>query len=204
MRTVLLALLFSTSFAAIAQDTKPAQRAKPFKVKIGGGYALPAYQSSNATDSKGGFVYLIEPQYEIMRNLDLGVRLEQALVKRAEFLDNVIYYQSKAKSVSSALVTANYTIPIGSSLRAYLGVGTGLYYVDASEQVNQTIRYPLPATTTIGGMGRVGVKFSLVYLEADYNLIGDTNVTNNASRLTLTAKNSYFSVKAGITIGGSH
>lgn len=204
MRTLFLALLISTSFAAIAQDTKPAQRTKPFKVKIGLGYAHPAYQSTNASDSKGGFVYLIEPQYEIIKNLDLGIRLEQALVKRAEFLDNVIYYQSKAKSISSALVTANYTIPVGSSLRTYLGVGTGLYYVGSSEQINQTIHYPLPVTTTIGGMARVGVKFGLVYLEADYNLIGDTDVTNNASRLKLTAKNSYFSVKAGITIGGSH
>lgn len=186
---VFIFLLFS--FSAVAQ----------FKVKLGGGYAIPAYQSANANETKAGFLYAIEPQYGLLNNLDVGLRFEQAFIQRAEYLDNVLYYQSKAKSVLSAVLTANYTIPIG-SVRPYIGVGTGLYYADASEQINATVHYPLPVTTNIGGMGRVGVRYGIVHVEADYNLVGDTNVTNNATRLTLTAKNSYFSLKAGITIGG--
>ena len=191
MRKLLILLFLPISFSAVAQ----------FKVKVGGGYALPTYQTGNANATKGGLVYSIEPQYRLIGKLDVGLRLEQAFIQRAEYLDNVLYYTSKAKSALSGVVTANYTIPVG-SLQPYLGVGAGLYYVDPSEQITNTVRYPLPATTNLGGMARVGVKYGIVHIEADYNLIGDTQVTNNATRLTLTAKNSYVSVKAGITIGG--
>lgn len=50
-------------------------------------------------------------------------------------------------------------------------------------------------------MGRVGLTYGMVYVEADLNLIGDTSVSNTSNKLTLTAKNSYMTLKAGITIG---
>ncbi len=203
MRTLFISLFLLVSCVAGAQD------AKPFKVTLAGGYALPANQSTNDNVSKAGFVYSLEPQYELTKNLEVGVRFEQAFIKRPEILDEVVYLTTNAKSVLSAVVTANYVMRIGTSLRPYVGVGGGLYYADKSEQRQPStsgsslVYYPLPATTAFGGVGRIGLKYGIVHVEANYNLISDTSVTNGATRLTLTAKNSYLSLKAGITIGGS-
>ncbi len=204
-------MLLGLSFVANAQTVKPAKKeqAKPFKVAIGGGYASPANTDVSTDLSKAGFVYKIEPQYELSRNLEVGLRFEQALIQRPEALDNNLFYASKAKSIMSAALTANYIINTGTAFRPYVGAGAGLYYSEKSEQTYQTsgsaiVYYPLPATVVFGGLARAGVKFGIVYVEADYNLISDTSVTNAATKLTLAAKNSYFSVKAGITIGGSH
>ncbi len=203
MRTLFVNLLVLVSFVANAQT------AKPFKVSIAGGYAFPADKPADDTFSKPGFVYSLEPQYELTKNLEVGVRFEQAFIKRPESINDVFYFDSNAKSLLSAVVTANYVMRIGTSLRPYFGVGGGIYYADKSEQRQPSssgssiVSYPLPVTTAFGGMGRIGVKYGLAHVEANYNLIGDTSVTNGATRLTLTAKNSYLTVKAGITIGGS-
>ena len=203
MRTLFISLFVLVSCVAGAQN------AKPFKVSIEGGYAFPANVSTNDNVSKPGFVYSLEPQYELTKNLEVGVRFEQAFIKRPEILDQVVYLTTNAKSMMSAVVTANYVMRIGTSLRPYVGIGGGLYYADKSEQRRASssgsslVYYPLPVTTAFGGMGRIGVKYGIVHIEANYNLISDTSVTNGATRLTLTAKNSYFSLKAGITIGGS-
>ena len=207
MRKLFIVMLLLVSSIAGAQTVKSAKSAKPFKVNLAGGYAQPIDRIGDSGFIKPGFVYSVEPQYTIIKHLDVGVRFEQAFIKRAEFLDKDIYYSSKAKSILSAAVTANYVLPVGGRLRPYLGVGAGLYYTDKSEQAYQsgssTVSYPLPATTAFGGLARAGVKFGILNVEANYNAVSDVTVTNAATRLTLTAKNSYFSVKAGITIGGS-
>ena len=203
MRTLFISLFVLVSCVAVAQN------AKPFKVSIAGGYALPANKSTNDNVSKAGFAYSLEPQYELTKNLEVGVRFEQAFIKRPEILDEVFYFTTNTKSIMSAVVTANYVMRVGTSLRPYVGVGGGLYYAEKSEQRQPSssgsslVYYPLPVTTAFGGMGRIGVKYGIVHVEANYNLISDTSVTNGATRLTLTAKNSYFGFKAGITIGGS-
>ena len=220
MRKLFAFLFVLASFAANAQiDTltkakppvKSTKPAKPFKVSIAGGYAASADVpgNTNADLSKAGVVYSLEPQYELSRNLEVGVRLEQAFIQRPEVLDNNISLATKAKSILSASLTANYVINTSTGLKPYVGVGAGFYYAESSQQTYQlqgsssVVSYPLPATTAFGGLGRIGVKYGIVHVEANYNLISDTSITNAASRLTLTANNSYFSVKAGLTIGGS-
>lgn len=200
MRKLFFSVFVLISFVARAQDTKP------FKVNVAAGYAATAdYSNSNAM-SKAGFVVSIEPQYRLIKNLDVGLRFEQAFIQRPEFIDKNIVFQTKTKSILSGAVTANYSIPIGSALQPYIGVGVGLYHADPSEQKSApfgiTTTYPLPATNVIGGLGRVGVKFGRINIVAEYNLVSDTQVTVNATNQTLNAKNSYLSGKVGFTIGG--
>ncbi len=202
MQKLLLISFLLASFSAGAQT------AKPFKVNVAGGYASPADKVDNKQVGKAGFIYSLEPQLELTKSIEVGIRLEQAFIKRPEVLDEVIFYTTKANSMLSAVATVNYVVDVGIGFRPYLGIGGGLYYADKSEQIDQssgnsTVYYPLPATTSLGGLGRVGIKFKSINVEANYNLIGDTSVTNGATRRTLIAKNSYFSIKAGITIGGS-
>lgn len=221
MRTFFVTLFVVGSFVAKAQTTTPdapvtpaepaksSKIEKPFKVNLGVGYASPVDKSGVNSFVKPGLVYSLEPQYELSRNLEVGVRLEQAFIKRSEALDGDIYKDSKVKSMISAVATVNYVLPLKSGFRPYVGVGIGGYYTGESLQTNQVsgtssvVSYPLPAAVNLGGLGRVGVKYGILYVEGTYNLVSDLSVTNAANRLTLTAKNSYFSVKAGLTIGGS-
>lgn len=202
MRKLFFSILMLVSLVAGAQNTKP------FKVNVAAGYGATAdYSNSNAI-TKAGFVYSIEPLYRIVNNIDVGLRFEQAFIQRPEFIDKVVVFQTNAKSISSAVVTANYTIRIGSQFQPYIGVGGGLYHTDPSTQTrpspsgNSTVSYPLPATNVAGGVARVGLKWGRVNVVADYNVVSDTRVTVSATNLTLEAKNSYFSIKAGFTIGG--
>lgn len=199
MRKLFVLFLLQISFAGLAQN-------KPFKVTIAGGYSDPTYRASKNDFAKAGFVYSLEPQYELdkfIKNLDLGIRLEQAFVQRTEYLDNALSFPTQTKSIMSAALTANYVIRTGFALRPYIGVGVGFYYADKSTPIYNSISYPIPVTTTVGGLGRVGLKFKILHVEAAYNLVGDTSVKNSTSGLTMTADNAYFTVKAGLTIGGS-
>jgi len=199
MQKLVVGLLVFISSVAGAQDYKP------FTVNVAAGYAMPADKPDNNDISKAGFVYSIEPQYRLPNKLIVGLRLEQAFIQRPEFLDRNINFQTKTKSIISAALTVNYELATGSKIRPYAGLGVGFYYADKSEQFYATsgvpISYPLQTTTVIGGLGRIGVKYGMANLEIDYNLISDTRLTNNATRFTLVAKNSYASAKIGFTIG---
>lgn len=218
MRKFFVFMLMMASYVANAQTAAPATPAitkkttksnKPlFKVSIAGGYASPANNIGESDFVKAGFAYSIEPQFELSKNLEVGFRFEQAFIKRSEALDKNIFYASQAKSIMSGLVTANYVLQTSSGFKPYVGIGAGMYYADPSSQTyrpsgNPSVTYPLPATFAFGGLGRVGVRYGIVYAEADYNLVTDTSVKNAANGLTLTAQNTYFCLKAGITIGGS-
>ncbi len=211
-------MLVMVSFVANAQTAEPATPAKPlkstkvnkplFKMSIAGGYASPLNTADNGF-AKAGVVYSIEPQFELSKNLEVGFRFEQAFIQRSEALKNDIYYASKAKSILSGALTANYVITTSTGFKPFAGLGAGLYYADASSQIfqssgNPSVNYPLPTTFVFGGLARVGVKYKIINLEAAYNLVSSTSVTNAATGLTLKADNSYLSLKAGITIGGSH
>ncbi|GAB2557761.1 outer membrane beta-barrel protein [Spirosoma aerophilum] len=218
MRNFFVILLVMASFVVKAQTVitqapaspaKSTKSAKPFKVKLAGGYVSPANGMGESDFVKGGLAYSIEPQYELTRSLEVGLRFEQAFIKRPEALSKDIFYATKAKSILSGALTANYVFNTGTGLKPFIGVGVGGYYTEASQQnipiqgTSSTVAYPLPATVSLGGLARIGVKYGIVHVEADYNLISDTSVKNAATGLTLTAQNTYFGIKAGLTIGGS-
>lgn len=200
MRKLFLSLLVLVPFVVSAQNTKP------FKVNVAAGYAAPANRSGSNDLSKAGFVYNIEPQYRLIKNVDVGLRVEQAFIRRPEVLNKDISLQTQTESIVSGVITATYSIDLGSAFQPFLGLGAGLYHTAPSEQSDTrfgiTTRYPLPATNVIGGLARVGVKLGRANLVADYNLVSDSQVKNSATNLTLAAKNSYFSIKAGFIIGG--
>ncbi|MBC7569036.1 MAG: hypothetical protein H7319_04785, partial [Spirosoma sp.] len=54
-----------------------AQEFKPFKVNVSLGFAKPL-----GVGASGGVLFGIEPKYGLNDNIDLGVRLESALVAR--------------------------------------------------------------------------------------------------------------------------
>ncbi|GAB3887513.1 porin family protein [Spirosoma agri] len=184
-----------------------AQRFDPFKLNASVGYASPADRSGNKDGSKPGFVYSLEPQFGLTRHFDIGIRFEQAFIQRPEVLGNLIYFDSQAKSIMSGALTLNYVVGRSVAFRPYVGAGIGLYRAAGSEQqvmgaANTTLFYTLPVTNKMAGLFRVGIKFWQFNVEAAYNRIDDTTVTNEFTNAKLIGKNEYFSLKAGYTLGG--
>ncbi|GAB4027805.1 outer membrane beta-barrel protein [Spirosoma koreense] len=200
MRYLFLSVLVLVPFVLSAQNSKP------FKVNVAAGYGVTGDYSNSDAISKGGFAYSLEPQYRIIKNVDLGLRLEQAFVQRPEFIDKVIVFQTNAKFFMSGVITANYIVNTSGILKPYAGLGVGLYYTDPSTQRDSrfgiTTSYPLPTTTVLGGLVRVGVKMGRGNLDLAYNLVSNTQVHIVATNRTLEARNSYITAKVGFTIGG--
>ncbi|MCK8490624.1 porin family protein [Spirosoma sp. RP8] len=201
MRQLLFLAFMFVSSVTVAQSLGP------FKLNASLGYASPADRSGDKDGSKGGFVYSLEPQYEIGRHLDVGVRFEQAFIQRPEVLGNIIFFDSQAKSLMSGALTLTYTVGKSTAFRPYVGGGVSFYRAAASEQqvmgaANTTLFYALPVTNKLGGLLRAGIKFWQFNVEAAYNFLDDTTVINEFTNAKLIGKNEYFSLKAGYTLGG--
>jgi hypothetical protein len=185
-----------------------AQRLEPFKLNLSVGYASPADRSGNKDGSSPGFVYSIEPQYGITNHFDIGIRFEQAFIQRPEVLGNLIYFNTQAKSIMSGALTLNYVVGKIPAFRPYIGAGAGFFRAAQSDQQvmgagNTTLYYSLPVTNKWGALVRAGVKIFQFNVEAAFNLLEDTTVTNEFTNAKLIGKNEYFSLKAGYTLGGS-
>ena len=185
-----------------------AQSLTSFKLNVMAGYASPLDRSGNKDGSSPGFVYSVEPQYEITRHLDVGIRFEQAFIQRPEVLGNLIYFNTQAKSMMSGALIVNYNVGNIRAFRPYVGAGAAFYRSDPSTQQvmgagSTPLYYALPVTNKWGALVRAGIKVFQFNVEAAFNLLDDTNVVNEFTNAKLIGKNEYFSVKAGYTFGGA-
>lgn len=207
MKAPLLTLMAITTGFLLVSNGLQAQEKTGIRITASFGYAKfqKASKFSSSDQPDGGFVASIEPQLAL-GSIDIGLRVEQAFMKRPEILDEVLLYKSQAESILSGALTLTYRIGTSTTVRPYVGVGAGVYYVGKSEQIrqdaiNSSYSYPLPAAAKPGGLARVGVALGPIVLEGAYNLVSDTSVENTVDRKTLVGKNSYFSLKAGYTFG---
>lgn len=206
-QTIMKISVLSLLATLLLASTSQAQSG--FKLNIAAGFAKfqKAAKFSTSDQPKGGLVYSIEPQFGLGDNIDIGLRFEQAFIKRPEILDEVLLFQSQTQSMLSGALTLTYRIGNSSSVRPFVGVGAGMYYAGKSDQtfydtMNSYSEYPLSGKAKLGGLGRVGVALGPVTLEGAYNLVSNSTVTNTVARLTLVGQNSYFTLKAGYTFGG--
>lgn len=191
MKACILSLLCLIAASAAAQEYKP------FKVNLSIGYARPV-----GPGASGGFLFALEPRYGLSDRFDLGLRVETGVTARS-ISYNGVNGDADLKGIVSAIGTATYFLSTG-EVRPYIGVGGGLYSLAGTTVKitnNQTTdSQSLVADTSIGFMGRAGVKFGHVNLAAEYNVIPDTKVTLQTA--SLVSKNSYVGLKLGVDLGG--
>lgn len=197
MKRILVILFALVTFSATAQEFKP------FKVNLSLGFAKPS-----GGGSSGGVLFGIEPKYGLTDNIDLGVRLESALVARGVTVMNETATGDVA-GISSALLTGNYLFSTG-GFRPFIGVGLGIFNVASAGvitvddgQTNEDVSFS--AATKLGGMVRAGFKAGHFVLGVEYNAISASNgirISSAANVGTLSIKNSYLGVKLGFDIGG--
>lgn len=194
-KSLLVVFVLSTMFAQ-AQDFKS------FKVNLSAGYA-----QATGKGISGGALFSIEPKISLSSQVDLGLRLEEALLIRGVNWDgNGSTSTGTVAGFGSALLTATHLFGT-TNTRPFLGVGLGLYSIASSGTVlinNGQVKSELPLTsyTTIGGMIRAGVKLGHFVAAAEYNAIPTHTYKLPTVTTDFTTKSSYFGFKIGFDLGG--
>ena len=199
MKNICLVLALGTilSLPTIAQKTE----LKPFKCDVSLGYAIPG-----GSGSKGGVLFAVEPKYNVMSQLAVGLRLEGALVARVgSTYDQYGNPESiSVKLSSSYLATGDYYFTNNYNLRPFAGAGAGIFLL-AGVESNQSSG-EVSSGSKFGGMLRAGVEISHFRIGFEYNLVPKTTFTGwdaDGNMITgLTSKNSYIGIKLGACFGG--
>ncbi len=176
-------ILIALTVFANAQDLT----FKPFKFDIAMGYAHPG----GGGGAKGGLLFAFEPKYALNDNLTLGLRMEAAVMVRANVDANGEEVTGDAKASASYLATADYYFNTN-SFRPFAGVGTGLYRTATADLSTTTTEEDVHSANKFGFAPRVGFEYGHFRTAIEYNVAGKTGKINN----------NYLGVKLGFFIGG--
>lgn len=170
--------------AAIAQEGNSGNRIfKKFKVDVSLGYAVPV--QSTGSGQKGGALLVIEPKYNVMDQLAIGLRMEGAAMVRVANDGE----EGDAKINYSFLATGDYYFS-NNKFRPFAGLGAGIFTfakVHIDENTDED-NLEIPTTSKFGGLARVGFEYGHLRVGAEYNILSD--------------KAGYFGFKIGAVIGG--
>ncbi|WP_224999849.1 hypothetical protein [Cesiribacter sp. SM1] len=171
-----------------------AQEYKPFKIGVGLGYAIPGGEGAG-----GGILIYGEPMYRINDAIAVGLRLESALVVRG-LSSTEDSYSGDIAGISSYTLSGQYYFSNG-GFRPLAGLGLGLYSLSAVT-LESTGDSGAGASTTFGFYPRVGFDAGHFNLLLEYNLIPATELESTSGADPIKVKNSYFAIKAGVSILG--
>lgn len=169
---------------------------KPFRVGLGGGYAIPGGEGS-----KGGILFYVEPAYAINDNLQFGLRLETALIVRgyASDVNGTSNSNIDVAGVGSYTVNGQYYFNTN-RFRPFIGAGLGLFsfasasFSDANGNVDDSSS---ASFSKLGFYPRVGFDAGHFTLSLDFNIVGANDV-----ELPGGGKNSFKNNYVGIRFGG--
>jgi outer membrane protein X len=196
MKKITFSILLLTSVVfAKAQTESPF---KPFKVDVSLGYAMPG-----GTGAKGGVLFAVEPKYEVIPNLSLGLRWEIAVMVRGQVDQTGSATKVDAKAAGSYLLTGDYYFT-QNTVRPFAGLGLGIYNLAAASADNSGVT-SAGASSKFGEMVRAGVELSHFRVGLEYNIVPSTKletVNSSGVHTTTSAKNGYLGIKVGFVIGG--
>lgn len=181
-KIVLGALILGSAFISSAQSTV----FKPFKVDLALGYAMPG-----GSGSKAGVLFAVEPKYAINDNIALGLRMEAAVMARANVNSANDQFDADVKASGSYVATGDYYFNTN-SFRPFAGVGAGLYTIAAAYGDSNGEVVELAASNKFGAMPRVGFEAGHFRMAVEYNIVGKSGSINN----------NYLGIKIGAFIGG--
>jgi outer membrane protein X len=177
MKKLLLAVALFCGVALSAQ----AQEFTPFRVDGGVGYGLPFNDGLD-----GGVLFYLEPKYEVIPQISVGIRWEGALFAGAG--------EGVSVSLSSAYMATGDYFFNNNKFRPFVGLGLGAYSIGGTsvkdDQTNLTIE--VDGKTNFGALLRAGFDVSHFRLAVAYNYGG--NVGDETFH--------FFSATVGFYIGG--
>lgn len=186
MKKLLLSVLGVMLFVGVST----AQEYKPFKLGLGLGYAIPGGEGAG-----GGILIYGEPSYRVNDAIAVGLRLEAALIIRglSESFDG---YSADIAGITSYTVNGQYYLK-QDGFRPLVGLGLGMYSLSAVE-FDETVS--AAKESKFGFYPRVGFDAGHFNFLIEYNLIPATKTDIFGEDIKI--KNSYVSIKAGVSIFG--
>jgi outer membrane protein X len=156
MKKLLLAIVLFCGVSLYAQ----AQEFTPFRVDAGAGYGIPFNEGLD-----GGVLFFVEPKYEVIPQVSVGVRWEGALFASGT--------EGVSISLSSAYMATGDYFFTNNKFRPFAGLGLGAYMIGGAsvEIANQTVK--TDGTTNFGAMVRAGFDVSHFRLALSYNYGGN-------------------------------
>jgi hypothetical protein len=196
----LLSLGLSGILIASAQSSDGNFR--PFRVDVDFGYALPP----GGAGAKDGFIFSLEPKYAVMDELQIGLRIEAAVMTRGySFSTGTAQQSGTVSAAASYTATGDYYFS-NDVLRPFVGAGIGIFSVaSASFSDYGNSSSAVAASQKPGGMIRAGFEANHFRLGIEYNLIGNSSITtadSGGNPIMATSRNSYLGIKLGFFIGG--
>lgn len=194
MKRFFLLLIFLLTINSFSQEIDK------FRVGIDLGWTLP-------TAGGGGFLFTIEPKYNIKENLNIGLRMSSAtMVKDVEFKNTNENADGKLAANSTYLATLDYYFYKGKNFVPYLGFGAGYAklanirfdMVSDVKLENEEIKL----NGKFAGLLRGGFEWGKFRFGADFNLIPKSKLKDGILSEDAEISNSYFSFNLGFFIGG--
>lgn len=149
---------------------------RKFKVDVTLGYSQIM---EDAVDASYGFNFSVEPKYNVLDNLAVGLKLEAAGFILSDDEDYLTLASLPSVSLTSEYYFGKKTV------RPYIGIAAGAYFPKVYEFDDETITYS--GDTKFGFAPRVGVQIGHFRVGAEYNIVED---------------GSFLSIKLGASIGG--
>ena len=188
-------VLLSILFLHAQNDESPL---KAFKLDFSLGGAIP-----QGAGSKGGGLFAIEPKYAVADQLNVGLRIELAVMARAFPYSDGTYSSTNVSVSGSDLVTGDFYFTT-TSFRPFIGAGGGVYRLASASTNDNGYASDVASATKLGAMIRAGFEVGHFRLAVEYNFIGNSTVqvSDNYGNVSSTmAKNSYLGIKLGGWIG---
>jgi outer membrane protein X len=189
--------LFFAIAIMIVSLSLTAQDYKPFKVDLALGYAIPGGKGA-----KGGVLFAVEPKYAVMDQLNLGLRMEAAVVARGYAGTNIEEdMEVDVKASGSYLLTGDYFFTSNRSFRPFGGIGAGIYTIAGASISADDETAAVGSDSKFGGLVRTGFEAGHFRLGIEYNLVPKKKLTTDGAGY-IESKNGYIGIKVGATIGG--
>lgn len=174
------AILVALSLGAFSQTYKP------FKVDVGGLYALPS-----GDDYKAGAGFYLEPKYNITDNLSAGLKMEWAVIGASDIAGMDV----SISAIGTYQLTADYYFGTN-KVRPFVGAGAGIYTLGTAEvsSAETSFSEDVDFGNKFGFSPRAGLLLGHFRLGLEYNVI--TGIEDG-----MQSKN-YLALKVGFEIGG--
>jgi hypothetical protein len=181
--------------AAIMTSASYGQEFKPFKVGVGLGYAAPG---STGKGAGGGILMFLEPAYRATDIIQIGLRIESAVIVRGVTgMNNNNDVSGDASSNVSYTLNGQYYFGT-KNVRPFVGVGLGLFSLAAVKFNTATSTSSnVSPQTQFGFYPRIGFDAGHFQMSLDYNIVPSTSIPGGGE-----VKNSYLGIRAGVSIGG--
>jgi len=186
--------------AILILSTVWAQEEGRFRTDLNLGYAIPV-------EGKGGYLFQVEPKYNIKANMNVGLRIGAAYLERE--LDPALLAIGIAAPYSlgfSFLGTYNYYFNAGSKqLIPFVGAGMGIFLINKLGK-DLTVSVPvegiIDSSVKFGGVIRAGAEWKKFRFSLEYDAIPNSKVSTANGPTVGEISNSYFGISVGYFFGG--